>query len=217
MKLASLTRLPGVDNPAMRGTAAQDQTIDPAVAQTKRRRMIVIGASAGLIVLLLTAWLVYRWMDSATIVPRARVRIAEVTVGRFVRDVSAQGAIVAAVSPTLYAPSAGTVTLIAKPGAKVAKGELLATIESPELRNEYQRERATLDSLNTDLERQRIEVRRKVLANQLLDLRIQRFKDFRGHAPQVARGDRGLNPTPERLRIGKPATSAEVSKTATRP
>src|SRR6266850_1071009 len=166
MKLASLTRLPGADNPAMRGTAAQDQTIDPAVAQTKRRRMIVIGASAGLIVLLLTAWLVYRWMDSATIVPRARVRIAEVTVGRFVRDISAQGAIVAAVSPTLYAPSAGTVTLIAKPGATVAKGELLATIESPELRNEYQRERATLDSLNTDLERQRIEVRRKVLANQ---------------------------------------------------
>ena len=166
MKLASLTRLPSIDNPAMRGTAAQDQTIDPAVAQTKHRRMIVIGASAGLIVLLLTAWLVHRWMDSATIVPRARVRIAEVTVGRFVRDVSAQGTIVAAVSPTLYAPSAGTVTLIAKPGAKVAKGELLATIDSPELRNEYQRERATLDSLNTDLERQRIEVRRKVLANQ---------------------------------------------------
>ena len=72
----------------------------------------------------------------------------------------------AAVSPTLYAPSAGTVTLIAKPGATVAKGELLATIDSPELRNEYQRERATLDSLTTDLERQRIEVRRKVLANQ---------------------------------------------------
>src|SRR5258705_7356150 len=55
MKLASLTRLPSIDNPAMRGTAAQDLTIDPAVAQTKRRRMIVIGASAGLIVPLLTA------------------------------------------------------------------------------------------------------------------------------------------------------------------
>ncbi|MGH8313632.1 MAG: efflux RND transporter periplasmic adaptor subunit [Steroidobacterales bacterium] len=177
MKLASLTRLPNVDNPAMRGTAAQDQTIDPAVAQTKRRRMIVIGASAGFIVLLLTAWLVYRWMDSATIVPRARVRIAEVTVGRFVRDVSAQGTIVAAVSPTLYAPSAGTVTLVAKPGSQVAKGELLATIDSPQLRNDYQRERATLDSLNTDLERERIEVKRKVLANKqaadLADVQIK--------------------------------------------
>jgi HlyD family secretion protein len=128
--------------------------------------MFLVAGVAGAIFILLTAWLLYRWMDSAKIVPRERVRVAEVTVGRFIRDVSAQGTIVAAVSPTLYAPSAGTVTLIAKPGASVAKGELLATIDSPELKNEYQRERATLDSLNTDLERQRIEVRRRVLANQ---------------------------------------------------
>lgn len=166
MKLASLTRLASVDNPAMRGTAEQDQVIDPAAGKRRRRRLFIIGAAAGLAVLLLVAWLIYRWMDSATIVPRTRVRIAEVSIGRFVRDVSAQATIVAAVSPTLYAPSAGTVTLIAKPGATVAKGEQLATIDSPELRNEFLRERATLDSLDTDLERQRIEVRRKVLANQ---------------------------------------------------
>jgi HlyD family secretion protein len=166
MKLATLTRLPGADNSAMRGTEAQDQSVDPSAGIRRRRRLIVGGAIAAAVVILLSAWLVHRWMDSAAVVPRERVRLATVTEGRFVRDVSAQGTIVAAVSPTLYAPSAGTVTLIAKPGATVTKGELLATIESPELRNEYQRERATLDSLNTDLERQRIEVRRKVLANQ---------------------------------------------------
>src|SRR5258705_9688697 len=166
MKLATLTRLPSADNSAMRGTEAQDQSLDPSTALRRRRRLLVGGGIAAAIVVVLTAWLIHRWMDRAAIVPRERVRLAVVTEGRFIRDVSAQGTIVAAVSPTLYAPSAGTVTLIAKPGAKVAKGELLATIDSPELRNEYQRERATLDSLNTDLERQRIEVRRKVLANQ---------------------------------------------------
>jgi HlyD family secretion protein len=150
----------------MRGTEAQDQAIDPSAGQRRRRTAIRGVAVGGAILVLLSTWLVHRWMDSAAVVPRERVRLAVVTEGRFIRDLSAQGTIVAAVSPTLYAPSAGTVTLIAKPGATVAKGELLATIESPELRNEYQRERATLDSLNTDLERQRIEVRRKVLANQ---------------------------------------------------
>jgi HlyD family secretion protein len=166
MKLATLTRLPGVDNSSMRGTDAQDQSLDPSAGKRRRRRLIVGGSLAALGIVVFTGWLIHRWMDKAAIVPRERVRLAVVNEGRFVRDVSAQGTIVAAVSPTLYAPSAGTVTLIAKPGATVAKGELLATIESPELRNEYQRERATLDSLNTDLERQRIEVRRKVLANQ---------------------------------------------------
>ena len=177
MKLATLTRLSTSDSPAMRGTAAQDQTLDPAASLRRRKRMIAGVSAAAVFLVLLTIWVVHRWLDSSTVVPRERIRVATVSQGRFVRDVSAQGSIVAAVSPTLYAPSAGTVTLIATPGATVAKGELLATVESPELRNEFQRERATLDSLNTDLERQRIEVRRKVLANRqttdLADVQIK--------------------------------------------
>jgi HlyD family secretion protein len=166
MKLATLTRLASSDGTAMRSTAAQDQSIDPAAAARRRKRLIAGISAAAVFLVLLTAWVVHRWVDSSTVVPRERIRVATVSLGQFVRDVSAQGSIVAAVSPTLYAPSAGTVTLIAKPGATVAKGELLATVDSPELRNEFQREQATLDSLTTDLERQRIEVRRKVLANQ---------------------------------------------------
>ena len=166
MKLATLTRLASSDNTAMRSTAAQDQSIDPAAGVRRRKRLIAGIGAAAVFLVVLTAWVVHRWVDSSTVVPRERIRVATVLLGQFVRDVSAQGSIVAAVSPTLYAPSAGTVTLIAKPGATVAKGELLATVDSPELRNEFQREQATLDSLTTDLERQRIEVRRKVLANQ---------------------------------------------------
>jgi HlyD family secretion protein len=157
--------LPNVDGDGMRGTEAQDRSLDPAPALARRHRFYSGAGVAVAALIAATSWLVHRWADSASIVPRERVRIATVEQGRFVRDVSAQGAIVAAVSPTLYAPSAGTVTLVAKPGATVKQGELLATIDSPELRNEYEREHATLDSLNTDLERQRIEVRRRVLTN----------------------------------------------------
>jgi HlyD family secretion protein len=43
---------------------------------------------------------------------------------------------------------------------------VLATLDSPELNNEYQRERATLDSLNAALEHQEIEIRRQLLTSQ---------------------------------------------------
>jgi HlyD family secretion protein len=43
--------------------------------------------------------------------------------------------------------------------------QVLATIDSPELYNEYQREHATLDSLNAALSRQEIEIRRQLLTS----------------------------------------------------
>ena len=46
------------------------------------------------------------------------------------------------------------------------KATVLATLDSPELNNEYQREQATLDSLNAALARQEIEIRRQLLTSQ---------------------------------------------------
>ena len=46
------------------------------------------------------------------------------------------------------------------------KGDLLGSIDSPGLRNEFQREKATLESLVVDLRRQDIDVRRKILQSQ---------------------------------------------------
>src|SRR5690606_2670216 len=71
--------------------------------------------------------------------------------------------IVAAVSPTLYAPAAGIVTLQAQAGDSVARGEVLASIDSPELDNELQRERATLSELEVAVQRQRIASQRQKL------------------------------------------------------
>ena len=46
------------------------------------------------------------------------------------------------------------------------EGRGAGTLDSPELNNEYQRERATLDSLNAALARQQIEIRRQILTSQ---------------------------------------------------
>jgi len=80
-------------------------------------------------------------------------------------DVSVQGKIVAAVSPTLYARSAGTVSLEIHAGDKVEHGDVLATIESPELANKLKQEQSTLDSLTLDVERAGIDHRKQQLTS----------------------------------------------------
>jgi HlyD family secretion protein len=94
------------------------------------------------------------------------LRIVRVDQGHFVRDVAAQGTVVSAVNPTLFAVAPGTITYAAHAGDPVTRGEVLATLDSPELSNEYQRERATLDSLSAALEHQQIEIRRQLLTGQ---------------------------------------------------
>jgi len=89
-----------------------------------------------------------------------------VTRGHFVRDVAAQGTVIAAVNPTLYSIAPGTISYAVHAGDTVKKGQLLATLDSPELKNEYEREHATLDSLNAALAHQEIEIRKQLLTSQ---------------------------------------------------
>jgi HlyD family secretion protein len=150
----------------MRDTSAQDRPIDPAPAQ-KRRRYQLIGAVAGGLLLLVVLVLVIRnWISAEVTVPIERVRIAEVTRGPFVRDISAQGTVVAAVSPTMFAAAPGTVHFLVQAGDVVKKDQPIATLESPELRNELEREQASLAGLEVAVQRQGIETRRELAANQ---------------------------------------------------
>jgi HlyD family secretion protein len=135
-------------------TSGQDTLIASGATQAKPRRLLWLALAAGgaaLIVLLLSSWL-----GSSRSIDVARLRIAEVTRGTLVRDASVNGRVVAAVSPTLYAPAASTVTLKIHAGDKVKKGDLLAVLDSPELSNTLAREQSTLAQLEAQVARQRI-------------------------------------------------------------
>lgn len=146
-------------------TSAQDITLE---AQPRTRQRLILAGSV--LVLLVIIWaltpVVQRWASSSVSVPKDRLRLATVTRADLVRDVSVQGRVVAAVSPSLFAPADGTITLLAEAGARVNRDQLLATLDSPELQNRLQQEQATLDRLSVELDRQRIEAKQKALDNQ---------------------------------------------------
>ena len=147
-----------------RGTEATDTAVE---ARPDRTRIKLIGAAAGGLVLILVFGLLFRgWSATEHTISRERLRIVTVTEGPFVRDVSAQGTVVAAVSPTLFAVAPGNISYQVRAGDTVKSGQVLATLASPTLENEYQRERATLESLDTALQRQGIEMRRQKLSTQ---------------------------------------------------
>lgn len=145
-------------------TSAQDIALEP---KSPARRWLPLAAVA--LALLLAAWVVVpsvqRWAGSSVTVPLDRLRLATVQRGDLVRDASVQGRVVAAVSPTLFAPADGNITLLVDAGAEVVEGQALATLDSPELQNRLQQEQATLDSLGVELQRQRIEAKQKALDN----------------------------------------------------
>src|SRR5688500_3484087 len=101
----------------IRDTAGQDR---PLPRRSRLGKTLIGGAIAG-VVIAGTALAIATWGSSERSVDAARLRIAEVTRGVFVRDAAVTGRVVAAVSPTLYAPVAGTVTLAIRAGDTVKK------------------------------------------------------------------------------------------------
>src|SRR6185436_16816479 len=126
-------------------------------------RKVQIGIGAGALLIAVLTWLLVQWNDLAATVSQDRLRVATVSKGQFIRDVAAQGTVIAAVNPTLFATAPGTISYLVRAGDTVTKGQSIATLDSPALRNEYEREQATLDSLTAALARQEIEIRRQIL------------------------------------------------------
>jgi HlyD family secretion protein len=161
----------------IRDTSAQDAVIDPAPAQRRRRRLVLGGVAAAALCAAAVSPALTRWSSADLSVDGSQLRYATVTRSRFVSDVAVQGQVVAAVSPTLYAATAGTVSTSVNAGDKVSKGQPLAAIDSPELLSEFGRERSTLLSLQAAFERQRIQTRAENAGNQqTVDLALVTLK-----------------------------------------
>ena len=135
----------------IRDTAGQDQVM--ATKPAPRRRHMFVAAAAGVALLGAIAWLASGWMGGGRSYDASRIRIAEVKRGDLVRDLSADGRVSAANSPTLYAIAAGTVDLKIVAGDKVAQGQALAVIDSPELRSKLVQEESTLAGMEAEASR----------------------------------------------------------------
>jgi HlyD family secretion protein len=145
----------------LRDTSAQDRVIEPQ-SPFKRHRKIIIAVLAVAAALVILALYLMRYSGAGVSIDRARVAIATVERGSFVRDIAADGQVVAAVSPTLYANALGTVTLKAHAGDSVVKGQVLAVVDSPDLTAKLSQEDATLAGLRLDWQRATLEADHKL-------------------------------------------------------
>ena len=145
----------------LRDTSAQDRVIEPQ-SPFKRHRKIIIAVLAVAAALIILAVYLMRYSGAGVSIDRARVAIASVERGSLVRDIAADGQVVAAVSPTLYANALGTVTLKAHAGDSVVKGQVLAVVDSPDLTAKLSQEDATLEGLKLDWQRATLEADHKL-------------------------------------------------------
>jgi len=114
---------------------------------------------------------VRRWSAAERSVDASTVRIASVTRGDLQRDLSVQARVVAALHPALFSPAQGIINLKTKAGTEVKRGDVLATIESTELRSSLAQAESQLASMRADLERQKIVTRQSdYRARQQVDL-----------------------------------------------
>jgi HlyD family secretion protein len=145
----------------LRDTSAQDRELAPKNIFKRHRTLIIALLAAALALGVLAVYLV-RYSGAGLSIDRSRVSIATVERGSFVRDIAADGQVVAAVSPTLYANALGTVTFKVHAGDAVAKGQVLAVVESPDLTAKMSQEEATLVSLRLDWERATLDADNKL-------------------------------------------------------
>lgn len=149
-------------------TSGQDTVIQASLTK-KLKWPLMTGAAV-----LLVSGLVWSSVGGSQVsesISRSELRFATLEQGTLTRDIATTGKIVAANAPVLYSSDQGTVTLMAKPGDRVEKGDVVATIESHKLTNSLKQQEALLEGMKSALERARLDARRQQLkAQQTIDM-----------------------------------------------
>jgi len=153
-------------------TSGQDQVI-----QRKRRPKYTFWLIAVIILIALWFFLpgMQTWTSADRSFDRSKLRFDTVGRGDLVSDITVEGRIVASSYPTLYSPAEGRVTLTVKAGQTVTKGEVLARIDSPELRSEVQQQTSTVAASEAAWSRQKIQAKTTNLLNQQ-DIELKRLR-----------------------------------------
>lgn len=145
--------------------STMDKPIDNE-PEKMRRRVTWIAAT---VVLMLggiaLAPSIGRWVSSETSVSRAQIRVAAIQRGDLIREVAVDGRIVAGSHPTAFSPAQGIATLLVEAGEVVEIGQILGRVESPEIENRLEQERASLAATRSDHQRLSISNRKRRLEN----------------------------------------------------
>jgi len=149
-----------------RDTSAQDVELQPSGIPSSSIIKMVLGLT---VVVLLSVFILPKltsMFSSDLTIAKDRLRFGTVIEGDIQRDIGVQGQVVAANSPTLYAKAPGIVSLFIQAGDTVKKGQKLAEINSPQLKSRYEQELATLEQLELEVGRHRIEIKTTQLNTQ---------------------------------------------------
>ena len=153
----------------IRDTSAQDVVLEKSGRGAWLKWLLPAAVLVVIGVLLVSA--LSNWLSAEASISSDRIRVATVERGDLVRDLNVQGRVVAAISPTLYSPATGTVTLQVQPGDEVELGQVLAVVDSPEVRSRFLQEQSSLDRLQAELEREKIQARKAQFnSQQVIDL-----------------------------------------------
>ena len=152
----------------IKGTATQDILLK----KTLNPKKIQLAIAAGLLFCLALAYAFPRFTQLARadlVVAEGSLRLSTVRRGDLLREIVAQGRVVAANSPTLFSPEQGFVDLKVNAGDSVKKEQLLAVTISPELNELLAQESANLARIQTEFERQKIQTKRRKLELQQVE------------------------------------------------
>jgi HlyD family secretion protein len=164
-------------------------SMDRPVAAQRNTRLIVIaigGAVVLLIGLALASSAIHRWIRADRAVDASTVRLGTVTRGDLMRDISVQGRVIASLSPALFSPGQGFVSLRTRAGSQVKRGDILAVVDSKELQAALEQAGAQLLTSRAELDRQKILTRQSQLrAQQQVDLTTVRLAAARRQLERV--------------------------------
>lgn len=151
---------------SIKDTSEQDSRIEIKTSPKKRWTIITLASVVVVSLIWQVAPAASRWSKAQQSISLERVRLATITQGDFTRDISVLGRVVAAVSPTVYSPADGTITLLIEAGHEVKQGQVIAKLESPELNSQLFQQQASLESLQSSFERQNIQAKKQRLIDQ---------------------------------------------------
>lgn len=196
----------------IRDTSAQDRAVQRGPWWQRHRSLLAL-AGAGVVLAAVLGPPALRALSASNSVSRERLSIAAVERGDFTRDIAAEGRVVAAVSPTLYAPAAGAVRFAVQAGHSVEKGQVIGSVDSPELTSELAQERANLQALDVDYARARLDAKQQaIIAEQALE---QARIDFQTAGTEHERTQKafalGVTPEIEVLRTQAALQKAEIA------